>query len=45
MASVDALAKRVGTGGIESYAVLLGLLRALHIVKGQQASEVIYKLC
>jgi len=31
--------------GIESYAVLLGLLRALHIVKGQQASEVIYKPC
>ena len=31
--------------GIESYAVLLGLLRALHIVKGQEASEVIYKPC
>ena len=31
--------------GIESYAVLLGLLRSLHIVKGQQASEVIYKPC
>ena len=33
---------------VESYAGLLGLLgllRALHIVKGQQASEVIYKPC